>query len=408
MVYAAVLGFGTVGGGVVDLIEKNQEQIRRTIPEGLYVKYILDIREFPGSPYADRVVHDIDVILSDPEIKVICETMGGKEPACTFTRKALERGISVCTSNKELVAAFGPQLLETAAKHGCSYLFEASVGGGIPLLHPLLECLSQEKITSILGILNGTTNYILTKMEQEGADFDTVLKEAQALGYAERNPQADVEGHDAGRKICILSSLATGKNVVYENISVEGITSVIPEDFELAAHYGCTIKLLGVSQMEGENTYVFTAPFLVKRDHPLCSASDVFNAILVHGTMVDDVMFYGRGAGKLPTGSAVVSDMIRLAKNVGRPIRIEWSGEEFPVSDLSTREGCFYVRVGREDLEAAQALFETTKAPSEESTAISGEYGAVITSCMSEGTLKQKLEQLQTQAKAPVSWMRVL
>ena len=218
MIQIAVLGFGTVGSGVVELIDKNQDAIRARFPEGVHVKYILDIREFPGSPYEDRVVHDMNVILEDPEVSIVCETMGGKEPAHTFSKSALERGKSVCTSNKELVAAFGPELIRTAAEHNCSYLFEASVGGGIPVIRPLLSALTQEKITSILGILNGTTNYIMTRMEDEGMGFDEVLKIAQEKGYAERNPEADVEGHDACRKIAILSSLVAGKTVRYEDI----------------------------------------------------------------------------------------------------------------------------------------------------------------------------------------------
>ena len=207
MIQMAVLGFGTVGGGVVELIDRNQNVIKKTVPQGIYVKYILDLRDFPDSPYNSRVTHDYQDILDDAEISVICETMGGKEPAYTFTKKALERGISVCTSNKELVAAHGPELLQIAREHDCSYLFEASVGGGIPLIRPINECLTQEEITKVFGILNGTTNYILTRMEKSGISFEDALKEAQQKGYAERNPAADVEGHDACRKIEALSGV---------------------------------------------------------------------------------------------------------------------------------------------------------------------------------------------------------
>ena len=357
MIQAAVMGFGTVGAGVVDILENNQDQIRRAVPEGIHVKYILDIREFPDSPYADRVVHDINIILDDPEIKIVCETMGGKEPARTFTSRALERGISVCTSNKELVAAFGPQLLKTAKEHQCSYMFEASVGGGIPLISPLMECLAQEDITSIIGILNGTTNYILTKMEREGADFDTVLKEAQDLGYAERNPAADVEGHDAGRKIAILSSLVCGKTVAYEDILVEGITKITPEDFRYANKLGYTIKLLGMSEKGENGLTVMVSPFLVKTDHPLCAANDVFNAIMLHGTMVDNVMFYGRGAGRLPTGSAVVADIIHEAKHVGKTFPITWEEEKVELSDPRERSGKFFIRLDAAQKAAAEQIF---------------------------------------------------
>ena len=231
MIEIAVLGFGTVGSGVVELIDNNQEWIRRSVPEGIHVKYILDIWEFPNRSYADRVVHNIDLITEDPEVKIVCETMGGKEPAFTFSRKALESGKSVCTSNKELVEALGTELMLTAKQNGMSYLFEASVGGGIPILRPLRNSLVQEEITTIGGILNGTTNYILTKMEQEGAAFDDVLKIAQERGYAERNPEADVEGYDCGRKIAILASLATGKKADYDEIPCEGITKIAAPDF---------------------------------------------------------------------------------------------------------------------------------------------------------------------------------
>ena len=243
MIQMAVLGFGTVGGGVVEVIDKNQDVIRKTVPEGIYVKYILDLRDFPGSPYNDSVTHDYQDILDDPDISVICETMGGREPAYTFTKKALERGISVCTSNKELVAAHGPELLEIAKEHNCSYLFEASVGGGIPLIRPINACLTQEDITAVFGILNGTTNYILTRMEKSGLSFENALREAQEKGYAERNPAADVEGHDACRKIAILSSLISGKTVRYEDIPCEGISRVTTVDFGYARSMNRAIRL---------------------------------------------------------------------------------------------------------------------------------------------------------------------
>ena len=393
MIQAAVMGFGTVGAGVVDILENNQDRIRRAVPEGIHVKYILDIREFPDSPYADRVVHDINIILNDPEIKLICETMGGKEPARTFTQNALEKGISVCTSNKELVAAFGPELLKTAREHQCSYLFEASVGGGIPLISPMLECLAQEDITRIVGILNGTTNYILTKMEREGADFDTVLKEAQELGYAERNPAADVEGHDAGRKISILTSLYCGKTVVYENISVEGITKITPEDFLYAHAVGCTIKLLGLSERSGDSVTVMTAPFMVRDNHPLCAANDVFNAVLVHGTMVDDLMFYGRGAGKLPTGSAVVADMIHEAKSIGQTLLIPWDAEPMKLADPKKRTGRFFLRLDRDQKKDAELVFAGSLSSICNLEECPDEF-AVVTEAMTEEEFDRKAASL--------------
>ena len=270
MIQIAVLGFGTVGSGDVELIDKNQDAIRARFPEGVHVKYILDIREFPGSPYADRVVHDMNVILEDPEVSIVCETMGGKEPAHTFSKSALERGKSVCTSNKELVAAFGPELIRIAAEHNCSYLFEASVGGGIPVIRPLLSALTQEKITSILGILNGTTNYIMTRMEDEGMGFDEVLKIAQEKGYAERNPEADVEGHDACRKIAILSSLVAGKTVRYEDIPCEGISRITTEDMKYARSMNMAVRLLGMNRVDDDLKNI---PFIMYRASSTPSSS---------------------------------------------------------------------------------------------------------------------------------------
>ena len=354
MINIAILGFGTVGSGVAEVIDRNAETIRRTVPEGLYVKYILDIRDFPGSKYADRVVHDYDIILNDPEIRIVCETMGGKEPARTFTEKALQRGISVCTSNKELVAAFGPALLQTARENRCSYLFEASVGGGIPIIRPMNTSLTPEYITAIAGILNGTTNYIMTKMEHEGVSFEDALRQAQENGYAERNPEADVEGHDACRKIAILSSLMCGRTVRYEDIPCEGISRITTTDFLYARKLGMAIKLLGLSRRaeDGSTFHVRTAPFLVSADHPLYGVQDVFNAVFVHGNMVDNLMFYGRGAGKAPTASAVVSDVMELARTLGTNIPVAWTDEVMPLSDPSAE--CFRHFVRVKGLEKAQ------------------------------------------------------
>ena len=311
MINVAILGLGTVGSGVAEVIEQNQNEIKKALGDNLHVKYILDIRDIPG------VVNDINIIVNDPDIKVICETMGGKEPAYTYTHLALERGISVCTSNKELVDAYGVELSSIAREHHCSYLFEASVGGGIPLLRTIREACGQEKISQIAGILNGTCNYILTNMKA-GKDFATALKEAQEKGFAERNPAADVEGHDTARKIAILASLVSGKKFSYEQVECEGITNITPEDFAQAEAKGMSIKLLGV--YNAENSSIIVAPFLVRNSHPLYNVNDVFNGVMLHGNMVDNLMFYGRGAGKLPTASAVVSDVIECAKNIGKNI----------------------------------------------------------------------------------------
>ena len=390
MIQTAVFGRGNIGSGVVQIIEENREQISKAIPGGMDVKYILDLRDFPGTFFEKKVVHDIDIILSDPEISVICETMGGKEPAFTFTRKALEKGISVCTSNKELVEAFGPELIRIAKEHNCSYLFEASVGGGIPLLTPLIQCLCQEEIESIMGILNGTTNYILTKMERFGQDYESALKEAQELGYAERNPAADVEGHDTGRKTAILASLMCGKTVRYTDEKVEGITGVTPQDFVYAGHNDYTIKLIGMTKRDETGLSLMTAPFLIPREHPLFSIQDVFNGVLVHGNMVDDLMFYGRGAGKLPTGSAVVADMILAAKHQGETIPIPWDGEVLqPLSadDYSFRR---FVLVSADEKSQAEELFAGEIDAIWSSPDAADDF-AFVTSCIEEKRFSEKI-----------------
>lgn len=345
MIKVAVLGYGTVGSGVVEVIEKNKELVNRKATQELDIKYILDLRDFPGDPYEAKVVHDFNIILEDDEVNIICETMGGVGAAYSFTKSALERGKSVCTSNKELVAKHGPELLEIAKEHNCNYLFEASVGGGIPIIRPLNYSLTAERIESITGILNGTTNYILTKMEREGADFADVLKKAQEKGYAERNPEADVEGHDACRKIAILSSLMTGKNVDSEKIYTEGITRITSADFLYAKECGYTIKLLAKSEMAGDDEVLaMVAPFMVSKEHPIAMVNDVFNAVFVTGNMLGDSMYYGKGAGKLPTASAVVSDVIDCARHQGKVITCFWDKEDIRLADVADVERCFFLR----------------------------------------------------------------
>ncbi len=319
MINIAILGLGTVGGGVAEVVEKNSEEIKRAAGDTVRVKYILDIRDIPGA------VKDINAIVNDPEVKVVCETMGGKEPAYTYTKLALEHGISVCTSNKELVDAHGVELSGIARKHNCSYLFEASVGGGIPILRTLRESCGHENITKIAGILNGTCNYILTNMKN-GKDFAEALAEAQAKGFAERNPAADVEGHDTARKIAILASLVSGKKYSYEQVECEGITNITRYDFAYAEERGMSIKLLGV--YDANQGSVIVAPHLVPNTSVLYGVNDVFNGILIHGTQVDNLMFYGRGAGKLPTASAIVADVIECIREQGRNIPNGFDGLE--------------------------------------------------------------------------------
>lgn len=357
MIKVAVLGYGTVGSGVVEVIEKNKDMVTKKAGEELEVAYILDLREFPGDPYEDKVIHDVNLILEDPEVKIVCETMGGIGAAYKYTKAALEQGKSVCTSNKELVAKYGPELLETARANACNYLFEASVGGGIPIIRPLNDSLTAEKIEAITGILNGTTNYILTKMEREGADYDEVLKRAQEKGYAERNPEADVEGHDACRKIAILSSLMMGKTVDSEKIPTEGITKITPVDFEYAKAADRTIKLLARAKaIDGDSLEVMVSPVMLDKENPLAVVNNVFNAILVKGNMLGEAMFYGKGAGKLATASAVVSDVIDCARHMGREIPCFWDQEEAQIADLGNRVNAFYVRAKAESREALEAV----------------------------------------------------
>jgi len=389
MIQIAVLGYGTVGSGVVEVIETNKADINKKAGEELAVKYILDLRDFPGDPYADKVVHDYNIILNDPEIAVICETMGGTKPAYDFTKQALLRGKSVCTSNKELVASHGPELIRTAKENHCNYLFEASVGGGIPIIRPLNYSLTAEKIDGITGILNGTTNYILTKMDREGAGFEEVLKEAQEKGYAERNPEADVEGYDACRKIAILSSLMSGRNVRYEDIYTEGITKITAADFKYAKQMDKSIKLLAMSRDTQKGFFAMVAPFMISRSHPLFSVNDVFNAVYVHGNMLGDSMYYGRGAGKLPTASAVVSDVVDCARHQGKTIMCFWDEENVDVADISSAERKFFVRVAADKREAAMAAFGSL---AEVNVGITEEF-AFMTQVMTEREFNEKIGQ---------------
>ena len=391
MINIAVLGYGTVGSGVVEVIEKNKDVIDKRAGEEIYVKYILDLRDFPGDPYQDRVVHDYQVILNDPSVSIICETMGGNEPAFTFSMQALKAGKSVCTSNKELVANHGAELIRTAREHDCNYLFEASVGGGIPIIRPINAALTAERIELICGILNGTTNYILTKMAEEGTDFAACLKEAQEKGYAERNPEADVEGYDACRKIAILVSLMTGKTARYEEIYTEGITKITREDFLYAAKMKKTIKLLASARQVDDKYYAMVAPFLVGEENPLHSVNDVFNAIFIRGNTLGDSMYYGRGAGKLPTASAVVSDVIDCAKHEKTHIVCLWEEEKLCLQSIEEASGRFFVRVRQGSEEAVERLFGEVERVD---AGVAGEFG-FITGRMTEGEFARRTADLE-------------
>ena len=369
MINVAVLGYGTVGSGVVEVIETNKDVIDKRAGQELHVKYILDLRDFPGDPYEDRIVHDYNIILNDPEVSIICETMGGNEPAFTFSMQALKAGKSVCTSNKELVANHGAELIRTARENECNYLFEASVGGGIPIIRPLNVALTAERIELINGILNGTTNYILTKMAEE----------------------ADVEGYDACRKIAILSSLMTGKTVRYEDIYTEGITKITKEDFLYAKKMNKFIKLLAKSrELDGEY-YAMVAPFMIGERNPLHSVNDVFNAIFIRGNTLGDSMYYGRGAGKLPTASAVVSDVIDCAKHGRKHIICIWEEEKLSLKSVEDASRKFFVRVSEGSEDAVKKLFgDVDKIAAE---GITGEYG-FVTPVMTEKEFAQKSAEL--------------
>ncbi len=341
----AVLGYGTVGSGVVEVLQTNKESIAKKAGQPLEVAYILDKRTFEGHELEGKFVQSMDVILQDTEVKIIAEAMGGIHPAYDFIKSALESGKSVVTSNKELVATYGPELLAIARDHHVNFLFEASVGGGIPIIRPLNSALTADEIYEITGILNGTTNFILTKMRDEGRTFEDVLKEAQALGYAERNPEADVEGHDTCRKIAILSSLAFGEHVDYKEITTKGITAITSQDMIDARGIGYSIKLLGSCIKQDGAIFARVEPVMIPDEHPLSMVNDVFNAVFVKGNMVGDVMFYGRGAGKLPTASAVVADMIDSARHEGVSVTTFWSRERVELNAIEEMKLQYFVRL---------------------------------------------------------------
>ena len=322
MVNVAILGFGVVGSGVAEVLTQNKSIIEKKTGKEVNIKYILDLRDFPGNPFENKVVHDFNVILNDPEVSVVAEMMGGSHPAYDFSKAALEAGKSVVTSNKEVVANFGAELISIAKAHNVAYLFEASVGGGIPIIRPMCNDLASNNIQEISGILNGTTNYILTKMMTEGAAFADVLKDAQDKGYAERNPAADIEGLDAARKIVILAALAFGKAISPNDIHVEGITSITTEDVKVAESLGYAVKLIGHAKKTDKGILAMVSPRLIPFSNPLSSINDVFNGILLDGDMVGQVMFYGPGAGKLPTASAVCGDIVDIVSHIENGIKL--------------------------------------------------------------------------------------
>ena len=393
MVNVAILGFGTVGSGVAEVLTTNGGLIDQRVNDLVRLKYILDVREFPDSPYKDCFVKDFSVIENDPEVDIVVETIGGAKIALDFNTRALKAGKSVVTSNKELVATHGYDLLQLARENGCSYLFEASVGGGIPILRPLTSCLAANELNEITGILNGTTNYILTRMIRAGLTFEQALKEAQDNGYAEKDPTADVDGHDACRKICILSALAFGQHVYPHQVPTQGIRGVALEDVAYADSRGYKIKLLGrgIRQPEGK-VCAFVAPHLVPAGNPLAGVEDVFNAIAVNGNAIGDAMFYGRGAGKLPTASAVVADVIDIAKDLKKDRRNGWGpGSEDLVVSSDILASQWYVRA-QISVEQARQVFGEIQ-PLARGGAPAGET-AFLTAAMTEPQLQEKLAGL--------------
>lgn len=391
MVNVGIIGYGTVGSGVFEVLNTNSKSIEVRAGEEIKVKRICDLRDFPGDEAEKLITHDFNDILNDKEISIVVETMGGTKPAYDFVKASIEAGKSVCTSNKELVAKFGAGLIKLAKKHNVNFLFEASVGGGIPIIRPLNYALTAEEILEIKGILNGTTNFILTKMNDEGLDYETVLKEAQAMGYAEKNPTADVEGFDTCRKIAILTSLAYGKQVDFEDIKTEGISKITKEDMEYAKALNASIKLIGESKKENGVVYARVAPALINREQPLYGVHDVFNAIFVKGNMVDDVMFYGRGAGKLPTASAVVADIIEAVKYKDRHVGIIWEEEKLELGDIKEYRQSFFVRVPAAMKETIiQRLPELEEVKSEK---VEGEF-AFITPVITENEFEKIISGL--------------
>ncbi|HHT53911.1 MAG TPA: homoserine dehydrogenase [Clostridiales bacterium] len=339
MISVALLGFGNIGSGTAEVLSENGAQIERYVGCPISIKYILDRRDFPSSPWRDRIVRDFDIILNDPQIKIVAEMLGGLHPAYEFTKAALMAGKHVVTPNKEVVAKFGAELLEIAAEKGVRYLFEGSVGGGIPIIRPLINDLAANGIISVSGILNGTTNYILTRMERDKTSYRDALAEAQALGYAEPNPASDVSGADAARKIVILAALAFGKLVDPDVIHTEGIAGITQDDIRVAAAFGCAIKLVAHTELVNGRVFAMVAPHFVEEGNPLFGVSDVFNGILVEGDLIGRVMFYGPGAGRLPTASAVVADIADIAFNIGAPARkLHWDPAE--ACDIADFGGC--------------------------------------------------------------------
>lgn len=399
MIKTAVMGYGTIGSGVTEILAENRDVIAAQAGQEIELKYVLDLREFPDSPIADKVIHEFKLIEEDPEIQIVVETMGGLNPAYPFVKACLMAGKHVVTSNKALVAAHGTELLAIARKKKVNFFFEASVGGGIPIIRPLYHCLMGERIEEITGILNGTTNYILTKMDKEGDTFENALREAQNLGYAERNPEADVEGYDTCRKIAILTAMAVGKEVDYQDIYTEGITKITDVDFKYAEKMGVSIKLFGTSRIRDGKVSAYVAPVMINSSHPLYGVRDVFNGIMVRGNMLGVSMFYGSGAGKLPTASAVIADIIEAAQNLKKNVPMGWGNEKQTIEPMENMRFRYFVRLAgsfRNKEQDIRRIFGHTE--------VIELYGmdefAVLTPEMEEGAFRQAVAAYDALAEA--------
>lgn len=400
MMNAAILGYGTIGSGVAEILEANKENIRQAAGQELSLRYVLDLRDLSGSPVEDKLIHDFSIIEKDPEVDLVVETMGGLNPAYPFVKACLLAGKHVVTSNKALVAAHGTELLEIAREKQVNFFFEASVGGGIPIIRPLYRCLRGEVLEEITGILNGTTNFILAKMDKEGWSYEDALKEAQRLGYAEKDPTADVEGYDTCRKIAILLAMATGKETDYEKIHTEGITNLTKIDLRYAARLDMSIKLVGSGKIGAEGQVsAYVLPLLIEKTDPLYTVRDVFNGILVKGNMLGTSMYYGSGAGKLPTASAVVADLIEAAQENGRNIPMGWTDQKQRLKPFEEETFRYLVRLSgslerrRKELEDMAALdIQKWVLPD---GADAREGFAVLTGPMAEGDFKKAVSALE-------------
>ena len=406
MVSVAIMGHGVVGSGVAEILLTHKQKLFASLGEEIHIKKVLDLREFPDSPIAERFTKDFEEIINDREIRVVVEVMGGLNPAYDYVKRCLKAGKSVATSNKELVAAHGAELLQIAKEENVNFLFEASVGGGIPIIRPMNQCLVANNVNEVAGILNGTTNFILTKMIEDGMQFEDALKLAQDLGFAERNPAADIEGHDACRKICILASLAYGKHVYPDSVHTEGITDITLEDVKYAEKFGYVIKLIGkVKKLDGGKIDIITAPMLVPNSSQLANIDNEFNGIMVRGDCTDDVVFYGKGAGKLPTASAVVADIVDCCHHLKARRHIFWAdGTGENIIDYKASTCAMYLRFkGTDAVEKAEALFGKVTAITTGGSA----RGAMLTGIMSYGDFLEKAEKLKAQGVEILSTIRI-